>query len=130
MGCRESRRSEEFGWRVPAPLPIPRLFERIVPPPFMSEHRIRTSPTGAAVRRQLTPERCAPAYQRRSTPTRAPGTTARPSIALRVAYLFMLGCAAYAPIELVRLIVRHHDIYDQLTLMPTFALELIVVSWG
>ena len=65
-------------------------------------------------------------YERRSTATR----TARPSMVLRIAYLAMLACAGYAPVELVRLIVRHHDTYDQLTLVPTFALELVILSWG
>ena len=68
--------------------------------------------------------------QTRSTVTRASWVSARPSIALRIAYLFMLGCAAYAPIELARLIVLHHDTYDQLTLVPIFGLELAVLAWG
>ena len=54
----------------------------------------------------------------------------RPALALRLAYLFMLGCAGYAPIELARLIVWHHDTYDQLTLVPVFGLELAVLAWG
>ena len=52
------------------------------------------------------------------------------TVALRIAYLFMLGCAGYAPIELARLIVWHHDTYDQLTLVPIFGLELAVLTWG
>ena len=56
--------------------------------------------------------------------------SSRPSIALRIAYLFMLSCAGYAPIELARLIVWHHDTYDQLTLVPIFSLELVVLAWG
>ncbi len=54
----------------------------------------------------------------------------RPGVALRIAYLFMLGCAGYAPIELARLIIWHHDTYDELTLVPGFGLELAVLAWG
>lgn len=95
-----------------------------VRPPQSSE------PHGGAVRRRRAAEPHAPSYQTRRMAARAPSVAARPNIALRIAYLFMLGCAAYAPIELARLIVWHHDTYDQLTLMPTFAVELAVLSWG
>ncbi len=56
--------------------------------------------------------------------------SSRQDLALRIAYLLMLGCAGYAPIELARLIVWHHDTYDQLTLVPVFGLELAVLAWG
>ena len=56
--------------------------------------------------------------------------SSRPGVALRIAYLFMLGCAGYAPIELARLIIWHHDTYDELTLVPGFGLELAVLAWG
>lgn len=96
----------------------------------MSEAPQSSRRHGSAVRRRRTAEPHTPSYRRLSTATRAPWPATRPSIALRIAYLFMLGCAAYAPIELARLIVWHHDTYDQLTLMPTFAVELAVLSWG
>lgn len=52
MGCRESRRSVEFGWRVPAPLPIPRPCNRIVLPrlPSVTKGIGRVCPTPAVVR--------------------------------------------------------------------------------
>ncbi len=61
---------------------------------------------------------------------RSPASRFKKTFALRIAYLFMLGCAAYAPIELARLIVWHHDTYGQLTLVPVFGLELAVLAWG
>ena len=78
----------------------------------------------------MDPKRRPSTSETRSTVTRASWVSARPSIALRIAYLFMLGCAGYAPIELARLIVWHHDTYDQLTLVPLFGLELAVLAWG
>ena len=68
--------------------------------------------------------------ERRGSFTGGPWVSSRPGVALRIAYLFMLGCAGYAPIELARLIVWHHDTYDQLTLVPVFGLELAVLAWG
>ena len=56
--------------------------------------------------------------------------SARPEVALRIAYLLMLACAGYAPFELTRLIVWHHDTYDDLTLVPIFGLELAVLALG
>ena len=83
-------------------------------------------PNGSAVRRRRTPEPYA-SVLREAKHSHADGP---PEHSAALAYLAMLACAGYAPVELVRLIVRHHDTYDQLTLVPTFALELVILSWG
>ena len=80
--------------------------------------------------RAVRPTRPQLSSKRRGSFTGGPWVPSRPGVALRIAYLFMLGCAGYAPIELARLIVWHHDTYDQLTLVPTFGLELAVLAWG
>ena len=96
----------------------------------MPEPQQSSGRRGPTVRPRRSAEPYPSSYRKPSTATLVPRVAARPGVALRIAYLFMLACAAYAPIELARLILWHHDTYDQLTLVPIFGLELAVLAWG
>ena len=70
------------------------------------------------------------AATRRGGLPRVSWLSARPEVGLRIAYLFMLACAGYAPYELTRLIVWHHETFEDLAVVPILSLELAVLALG
>ena len=48
----------------------------------------------------------------------------------RFATSLLLVVGLYAPFELGRLIIRHHNVYDDLTLIPGFVFEIAVLTAG